>query len=313
MPARPLPTLTSSSAAPPGPGTIEAMSTKIYDGYRIALGGTDLLAFVADFDRRANAVYAELFDRVCTRLATFNRDHVTRVAAGLEPALDRTARDLDDHIDDTTIARIQTANHLVNASLLLDDAHTQITRTGRRNPRLDLGCQVTIMPGRDGDDAPTDGPAYAILYTENAAYRTAWEAMPGVERYGYWNSTDKPDDVTDTEWDQRRDTWQYVLAGAAPARRGLTWSLLGDTHHRHHGFATPTTNLDRHIPTRTERAMAIARRTYRTTETDLSVLMDTLPDLLRAHAATIEGDLDDIDVTDLVGVSARTNGAGAES
>jgi hypothetical protein len=31
-----------------------------------------------------------------------------------------------------------------------------------------------------------------------------------VEDYSYWNNTDKPDDVTDEAWEQRRSIWHAL-------------------------------------------------------------------------------------------------------
>jgi len=33
----------------------------------------------------------------------------------------------------------------------------------------------------------------------------------GFEEYGYWNNTDKPDDVSEDEWDERERVWDEVI------------------------------------------------------------------------------------------------------
>ena len=37
------------------------------------------------------------------------------------------------------------------------------------------------------------------------AFVTEW-----MEEYGYWNSTDRPDDISEEEWNERSDTWTAV-------------------------------------------------------------------------------------------------------
>jgi len=34
-----------------------------------------------------------------------------------------------------------------------------------------------------------------------------------VEDYSYWNNTDQPDNVTDRQWNSRRDTWDKICCG----------------------------------------------------------------------------------------------------
>lgn len=40
-------------------------------------------------------------------------------------------------------------------------------------------------------------------------------ALEGVSDYGYWNNTDRPEDVTDQEWDTRRQDWDAIGYGPA--------------------------------------------------------------------------------------------------
>ena len=44
--------------------------------------------------------------------------------------------------------------------------------------------------------------------------------------YSYWNNTDKPDNVTEGEWDERRDTWKDILGSSwVPDEVGINMLL----------------------------------------------------------------------------------------
>lgn len=47
--------------------------------------------------------------------------------------------------------------------------------------------------------------------------------MPELEDFAYWNNTDKPESISDEEWDQRRDTWDAIhSAGWGTRMVGIT-------------------------------------------------------------------------------------------
>jgi hypothetical protein len=69
-----------------------------------------------------------------------------------------------------------------------------------------------------------DGLAYVIPWGED--HRMKQLDVPGwAEEYGYWNNTDKPDDITDEEWDKRSDTWDAVCLNDWDAKR-LTHDII---------------------------------------------------------------------------------------
>jgi len=52
-----------------------------------------------------------------------------------------------------------------------------------------------------------------------------WFAKDFVSEYGYWNNTDRPDHLTDEEWEDRAETWDAMLPGS-PAMSGFTAQCL---------------------------------------------------------------------------------------
>jgi len=47
------------------------------------------------------------------------------------------------------------------------------------------------------------------------------------KKYGYWNNTDRPDEVSEEEWDQRSEDWDKALGDSAPAQVGFSYSCIG--------------------------------------------------------------------------------------
>lgn len=68
---------------------------------------------------------------------------------------------------------------------------------------LDLTARVWVFP--------IDGAILAYVGTEHGEYLEAFGAMPGVKEYGYWDNSDKPDEVTEEEWGQREKDWGKAL------------------------------------------------------------------------------------------------------
>lgn len=175
------------------------MSTKIYNGYRVHT--PDPFDALTKLRAAIEPIYETLYNQALAQIA-----HAAH--AGRHPENDRVGIPI------------------ITAMAYLEDQHTQIKKTGRRNPAFDLELDACFL--RDPDDA---GQLYAVLYTEQPAYRAAYP--PVFEPWPYWNNTDRPDDVTDAEWGTRRDTWDRLVGWDPPARRGLGWELIG-IHHRHH-------------------------------------------------------------------------------
>jgi hypothetical protein len=110
----------------------------------------------------------------------------------------------------------------------LHDARRYIEKVGARDPEVDFQCEVTFLQDgflREGDGG---GGNYALLFTEQEDYIAAWNDIPAVQPWPYWNNTDRPDDVTEDEWEHRREVWGRILGWNAPATRGLSWKFLGN-------------------------------------------------------------------------------------
>lgn len=209
------------------------MSTKIHDGYRLA-DGISMFGLLHQLRTSITPVYERLYTAAVVRQATFDADDILRGATN-------------------EAGTTKTTSPLTSAVFAVDRAHHQIAKTGQRNPRLDFNFEVVAMP-----DPHDHHSSYAIIYTEQDEYRKVWQDLYNVEPFGYWNNTDRPDDITDDEWDSRRRTWNRVIPDlTAPSTIGWAWSLLGDMHQVDHDRLIELAS-DR-IPTKPVRALRIAR------------------------------------------------------
>ena len=84
---------------------------------------------------------------------------------------------------------------------------------------LDFGYDVVLMPNGKGPGALP----LVLLFSERVGseYRRALKGAGVLEEYGYWDNTDKPDEISGHEWGQRKRAWSQL---DVPAHDGLTIS-----------------------------------------------------------------------------------------
>jgi hypothetical protein len=215
------------------------LSTKIYDGYRISgPDGTrpDVFAVLEQVKAAIEPTYRHSFAATLATSATMAVD------LALVPSEDaRPPKELP-------------KCPIMGAYEFLSSMQDKIEKTGIRAPSADFQCEVTFF----SDPQNPAGPLYARLFTERGDYTAAFEGLPGVEPWGYWNNTDAPEDVSASEWEQRRQTWNRLTLHKAPATVGLTWTLLGK-----YDSLNPLSieaDVAAAIPDRPTRARALARR-----------------------------------------------------
>ncbi|MCH6469874.1 hypothetical protein [Sinomonas terrae] len=77
-----------------------------------------------------------------------------------------------------------------------------------------------------GDD-PETGRLHLLVFADNPQYENTLDDMEGVEEYGYWNNTDRPDGLSEAEWDARREAWDRVMPSGVPVEHMLAFTLRG--------------------------------------------------------------------------------------
>lgn len=169
------------------------MSIKIHHGYRIA-DGTDLFAFADLLRETMNPIRDRLDAALLMRAAVAAVDHAD--TTGQPRPADPLTQALFDH--DEQQARLKPTQH------------------GHDPHRFEVAF------GRDRDT----GTVVALLYTDHRAFVAAWEALPQVTPFAYWNNTDRPEEVTDADWEARGALWARLLPdGAPPVAHTLGFAL----------------------------------------------------------------------------------------
>lgn len=101
---------------------------------------------------------------------------------------------------------------------LLDDIK-EIKTTERRNPRSDFGFELWLFP-------VSDRRTLVMTHTEQERMTKWFDGQECVEEYGYWDNTDREENVSAREWRRRRDDWMKVLPwGGAASDRCLTFMM----------------------------------------------------------------------------------------
>lgn len=174
------------------------MSTKIYNGYRLA-ADTDVWEFTERLREQGNderdRLDLEAIERAAEQL------EAKRIADGgdLSPSPSPEAR-------------------LMSGYLVWDEL-----MRGLKDSRLGDPHQLDVTFIRDAET----GRIYCLLYAGNSISHVFTE-QPEVEEYGYWNNADQPEDVSDEEWEERRAVWDRILGWDPPVRRGLGFDLRAD-------------------------------------------------------------------------------------
>ncbi|MCA4005139.1 hypothetical protein [Vibrio vulnificus] len=103
-------------------------------------------------------------------------------------------------------------------TMFIEEKH-KVLVDGIRSTDWDFTFNVCLIPWGQH--------TLGLYYVENdIGYRQSLIDV-GFQDYHYQNSTDKPNDVTDSEWRQRELAWESVLPGwTRPIERGLSYSVV---------------------------------------------------------------------------------------
>jgi hypothetical protein len=88
---------------------------------------------------------------------------------------------------------------------------------GLKAPHIDTEFNVVLIP--------TQNIVLGIVYTAHNEWYNAWCEHPGVKEYYYWNNADKPDEISEEEWEKRESDWQ-VLDYKPTSMQGFSIELV---------------------------------------------------------------------------------------
>jgi len=81
-------------------------------------------------------------------------------------------------------------------------------RTNMRNREVDYSFSICVYPIKNNE-------FLGVWFTEwESKYTPLIKSKPWYQEYGYWNNTDKPEHITNREWNKRRKDWEILKWGA---------------------------------------------------------------------------------------------------
>lgn len=174
------------------------MSTKLFNGYYIDLC---TLQELQDFSMRLRAEMKskleELYAKKLLELSTYYHDK-KYVCKPYTP---------------------QKYCPLLSAKWKIDERFYNIEKTNTRDPEYDFGFDATFIPTKD--------KILTLIYTEQSECIKVFESFPNVHPYPYYNNTDKPDNISNDEWEARGAEWDNALEPYdIPALQGFSIKCL---------------------------------------------------------------------------------------
>ncbi|HHH9443079.1 TPA: hypothetical protein ACP32N_005067 [Pseudomonas aeruginosa] len=172
------------------------MSTKIYNG-RIMRNATleqalaELVRLRPQFVRESQAALARVF----ARKIAFGRDLAENFCPIDEDGTGRSARGVFGKFDE--------------ARRFQDDAFKTLD--------WDFTCTVSVIPHR--------GDILALTHWRDHKPYSELIETGGFSRYVYQDSTDKPESISEEEWESRRVAWDQALPTGRPIDVGFEFSL----------------------------------------------------------------------------------------
>lgn len=180
------------------------MSTKIYDGFR--LPDTTLEAALG-------SIHA-----FRPRIATLRRALSGKLLA--EAAVELIDRGATQHLGGDATPEAAAAMPLRHALDDLQRRALQIESQRRRDVAIDHGFEICLLP--------FNGDILGISFCEQRSWCKDWMEHSSAEPFSYWNSTDAPEGISETEWAARGAVWDAALSrdpSGRPGYAGLTAHL----------------------------------------------------------------------------------------
>lgn len=156
------------------------------------------------------------------------------------------AKRASDLIDEARFKGEQAINPLSQAFQELIERQMKVQRSRERDMEIDTACSVTLIP--------VEGRVLACVYSEKKEITNI--VTQDMTYFGYWDNTDRPDDVTAEEWDERERLWEKALLRdhiGRPGGCGPNIEFLLDT-----GYVAPKAILE-HLPSLEARARTLAK------------------------------------------------------
>jgi hypothetical protein len=163
------------------------MSTKIHNGYTTNLNLYKLLdklsSLIQLFEQEKIKIFSELL--ISKTVFTYDKNVYNKV---LDNDLNYICRTIYDKYDDIVQKKV---------------------KLGMREPDVDLEAYCSVYPIKSNK-------TLILFYAENSEMNKVWEQLDFVKDYHYQNSTDKPEHISNYNWNKRKENWNKVLDHSKP-------------------------------------------------------------------------------------------------
>lgn len=181
------------------------MSVKIYSGYKLPKFTVDELhSFTMSARKIISPLAIELHNKALAQIAIEMIDH---------QFLRKKYFNIDFQFNDK--------ESVYNNLYYLWEAIKTKQQKGLRTPGFDFHASFTIHPLPD--------KILCIFYSESRELEYKFAQLNNIEYYGYWDNTDKPNEITNEQWEQREKNWEIFLNNfKAPSMNGMIAELTND-------------------------------------------------------------------------------------
>lgn len=99
----------------------------------------------------------------------------------------------------------------------IQERRLRIVRSEVRDPIVDPEFRLTLIRYADR--------IHGLDHSEQKDWRSAWRSFAEVDDFSWWNGSDRPDDVSEGEWDARAIAWSSMIPDGWPAGHGVVVHL----------------------------------------------------------------------------------------
>lgn len=168
------------------------MSTKVYNAFKI---DTNDIYEVQNILKGHHATVKEISkDKIIdflikSAVEDFDKDHINK-------------KDTD-------------KNYISIANQEMQERQREIQKTRSRDPEVDFDAEIAIFP--------LEGKFYGIYYSEQDEFYEDLLKQPNISEFSYYNNTDKPDNISEKDWQERERIWDIIFDGnGLPCEVGFT-------------------------------------------------------------------------------------------
>ena len=175
------------------------MSTKIYNGTAITAEFTPvtLREFLHEYYNKVKPLVVQEYEKLIVQNCVAFMDEVSVRTSSKFSIKECNELGLDKKVGKHSVSFF---DFVLSTMRLIKEAE----KSSYRDTVYDFECFVDIYSIRNDFHL-------AYIFGEKDFYLKTWKEMHNVIDYGYWNNSDPPEDVSDNEWEERKNNWNQYL------------------------------------------------------------------------------------------------------